>query len=867
MEGGDLLLEGDDSTWRMSDWQWDSRAFIAAPKQPKEKQQEAVSSCKKRKTGTVTGLCDLSARPCGGCKAAELEPLKFEFIQRADNSAGSSNCTKEHTGRPLVKMFETLQHSSPSSMAEAVMLVPGPEGSCQADACNSDMTEQSVWHQKSRICAKHMSGMFLKQGKPQQFCQQCGRSHNLDAFDKGRRSCRTQLAKHAARRRKRSASAINKQQTASEAQVKVASIPVPTGCKAAASIAALAGSSDAWLQTLCNHHPASDNPSHAQPLDPNFRHSSGSDQSLSNSTSFARNRERLRTEEHSTLALYDPPVVYATSTETFGRSPNEVTPGAEQPMCPSLWPPDPVTAAAGLASATQDDPLQDVLSWQLPPLEENCRPPMSDFDQALAFMQANSASASPHPAAAFALLQQQQQQQPARHLLARPITTPPPACSAALPNLHIDRPADSQVGVTPNSPQALPVYQSMPAAAQRQQQPYAASNAALRMSVKLFNCTPAQLPSTLHESVTGWLGSTPAEVEGYIRPGCVHLTVQATVPALSGVQPGAWGQAQPPPAQPQTTNGAVKQVVDHLLASPQHDIWHKCTMVVQLGSEVAVVHRGMRLKVWTIPAHAEFDTPSEQEQAGKAEKAACCLLAATQPSRLPVLSPAQPVCLVAGLNKMQAVNVNGGGLSGDCKVLCRAGGKHLEVQVSEPKPPSGELQVLFPVNLTTGLLYLEVQRGSFMGPALPVLVAPTAALAAEAVCMLQATLPADQQGLTIDLGCAMLRLSAPNKPSRQGGVAVATSDGADACAPVCTGETSGLLALLARAVNCGQVGLVKALMGLLPHKRSSELGTFRDASGMGLLHLAVRSGSLAVLSTLLENCNVTVWQVGGCQTE
>lgn len=83
-------------------------------------------------------------------------------------------------------------------MAEAVML-PGQEGSCQADSCNSDMTEQSVWHQKSRICDKHMSGMFLKQGRPQQFCQQCGRSHNLDAFDEGRRSCRTQLAKHAAR--------------------------------------------------------------------------------------------------------------------------------------------------------------------------------------------------------------------------------------------------------------------------------------------------------------------------------------------------------------------------------------------------------------------------------------------------------------------------------------------------------------------------------------------------------------------------------------------------------------------------------------------------------------------------------------------
>ena len=53
-----------------------------------------------------------------------------------------------------------------------------------------------------------------------------------------------------------------------------------------------------------------------------------------------------------------------------------------------------------------------------------------------------------------------------------------------------------------------------------------------------------------------------------------------------------------------------------------------------------------------------------------------------------------------------------------------------------------------------------------MGPALPVLVAPTAALAAEAASMLQATIPSDQQGLTMDLGCAMLRRSACNKLPR-----------------------------------------------------------------------------------------------------
>ena len=79
------------------------------------------------------------------------------------------------------------------------MLARGREGLCQADGCQSEMAKQSVWHQKSRICDKHMAGVFLKLGKPQQFCQQCGRSHNLDAFDHGRKSCRTQLAKHAAR--------------------------------------------------------------------------------------------------------------------------------------------------------------------------------------------------------------------------------------------------------------------------------------------------------------------------------------------------------------------------------------------------------------------------------------------------------------------------------------------------------------------------------------------------------------------------------------------------------------------------------------------------------------------------------------------
>ncbi len=63
-----------------------------------------------------------------------------------------------------------------------------------------------------------------------------------------------------------------------------------------------------------------------------------------------------------------------------------------------------------------------------------------------------------------------------------------------------------------------------------QQHSYEGSNFVTRLSVKVFNCTPQQLPEGLRGMLTGWLNSTPAAAECYIRPGCVHLTMQASTP-------------------------------------------------------------------------------------------------------------------------------------------------------------------------------------------------------------------------------------------------------------------------------------------------------------------------------------------------
>ena len=69
-----------------------------------------------------------------------------------------------------------------------------------------------------------------------------------------------------------------------------------------------------------------------------------------------------------------------------------------------------------------------------------------------------------------------------------------------------------------------------PAAAQQAGLPpaaaYQASSLVVRLSLKIFNCTPGELPQGLRDQLCSWLCATPAGAEGYIRPGCVHLTVQ-----------------------------------------------------------------------------------------------------------------------------------------------------------------------------------------------------------------------------------------------------------------------------------------------------------------------------------------------------
>ena len=495
------------------------------------------------------------------------------------------------------------------------------------------------------------------------------------------------------RRRKRSAATSTIDMPGPHCPSQVAGTAAATGCRAAVSIAALAmrdTSPDAWFQTLCDSQKAAEDQSLAQPPDARQRHSSGgSEQSLAKHKLFTKQFQPVSLEDINSAPLYQqsmlPMRINSSEAFTDGLASN-----CPQPISTSTWAGDNTAAPAHQVS---DDPLQDLLSWQLPPLQES-KPDISSFDKAMSFMQNGTNTCG--RTSEYASYQQQQQQQPnvqVEHV------KPASGCDAApLPNWNSASVPYGLAGHTQFSSQtAAPAsYSNLP------QQAYSASTSAVRLSIKLFNCTPAQLPGSLRETVTGWLGSTPVGLEGYIRPGCVHLTVQATMPtrqaegAVTGTAPDV----------------SIRSAVNHLLASPKQEVWHRCTMLVQLGNEAAVVHEGNPLKAWNIQGQAQAEQQHEDQQheeqqqqqhrqgqgCGKTQRASCCAGPASLPNKLPVLSHAQAVCLVAGRRQQQEVTVFGHGLSADCKVLCRAGGNHLEVQMLHSTVTSEEtadmLQVL-----------------------------------------------------------------------------------------------------------------------------------------------------------------------------
>nr|WMI30906.1 squamosa promter-binding-like protein 5 [Diospyros sp. 'deyangshi'] len=83
---------------------------------------------------------------------------------------------------------------------------------CQVDDCEENLANAKDYHRRHKVCETHSkSSKALVAKQMQRFCQQCSRFHLLSEFDEGKRSCRRRLAGHNRRRRKTQTEGVSSQ--------------------------------------------------------------------------------------------------------------------------------------------------------------------------------------------------------------------------------------------------------------------------------------------------------------------------------------------------------------------------------------------------------------------------------------------------------------------------------------------------------------------------------------------------------------------------------------------------------------------------------------------------------------------------------
>ncbi|KAJ6833085.1 squamosa promoter-binding-like protein 15 isoform X2 [Iris pallida] len=167
------------NNWNPNLWQWDSVRFSAKPSLDSESGQKSPEE-------TIKAQTLVNNREEDGGNLT----LKLGVV--AEEAAAAAAAATVAAARPSKKV----RSGSPGSGG-------GSYPMCQVDDCRADLTSAKDYHRRHKVCEVHSktTKAFVCQ-QMQRFCQQCSRFHLLSEFDEGKRSCRRRLSGHNRRRRK-----------------------------------------------------------------------------------------------------------------------------------------------------------------------------------------------------------------------------------------------------------------------------------------------------------------------------------------------------------------------------------------------------------------------------------------------------------------------------------------------------------------------------------------------------------------------------------------------------------------------------------------------------------------------------------------
>ncbi|KAL9272015.1 Squamosa promoter-binding-like protein [Drosera capensis] len=194
------------SEWDLNEWKWDGDLFVASKLNPVT--MPSNLGCHEFVPVSVNGNSSNSSSTCSDDVRIEIGNGDLDRKRRV--VVIDEDSVDDEAGNLSLKLCggyagdeKEVGNMEGNNRGKKTKLGGGSSSRCQVEDCRADLTHAKDYHRRHKVCEIHSKASKALVGNVmQRFCQQCSRFHVLQEFDEGKRSCRRRLAGHNKRRRK-----------------------------------------------------------------------------------------------------------------------------------------------------------------------------------------------------------------------------------------------------------------------------------------------------------------------------------------------------------------------------------------------------------------------------------------------------------------------------------------------------------------------------------------------------------------------------------------------------------------------------------------------------------------------------------------
>ncbi|KAJ6939961.1 squamosa promoter-binding-like protein 14 isoform X2 [Populus alba x Populus x berolinensis] len=618
-----FLQASREKNWNSKAWDWDSVGFVAKPSVAAET----------LRLGTVS-----------------REPKKKDKSD-SKNKSNSVNEDDDGLGLNLGGSLTSVEEpvSRPNKRVRSGSPGNGSYPMCQVDNCKEDLSKAKDYHRRHKVCEVHSKATKALVGKQmQRFCQQCSRFHPLTEFDEGKRSCRRRLAGHNRRRRKTQPEDVTSRLLlpGNRDMNNNGNLDIVNLLTALARSQASAPDALAIFSQRSSQSSDSDMSKLPGPNQVNVPHL----QKRSNVEFPAVGVERIS-------RCYESPAEDSDYQIQESRPNLPLQLFSSSPENESRQKP---ASSRKYFSSDSSNPIEERSPSSSPPVVQKLFPLQSTAET----MKSEKMPVS-------------------REINANVEGGRSHGCVLPLelfrgPNREPDH----------SSFQSFPYQGGYTSSSGSDHSPSSQNSDPQdrtgRIIFKLFDKDPSHFPGTLRTKIYNWLSNSPSEMESYIRPGCVVLSVYLSMPSAS------WEQLE----------RNLLQLVDSLVQDSDSDLWRSGRFLLNTGRQLASHKDG---KVRLCKSWRTWSSPE--------------------------LILVSPVAVIGG--QETSLQLKGRNLTGPgTKIHCTYMGGYTSKEVTDSSSPGsmydeinvGGFKIHVPSPSILGRCFIEVENG-FKGNSFPVIIA------------------------------------------------------------------------------------------------------------------------------------------------